>query len=157
VAWTPLSAKNVHLLAYLLPAAGATAPQVLVDNVQGQYRLLAANTDLNGLVVDQMVDQAGATGFLITPKISYGSVLTTAGVTTDMFTRWLALGGRPPIDDVTLRKAGVYGFTVEMSFRLLVRNPGDTGWHRRTVDDQLTVPVGPFAASTSPSTAAPTS
>ena len=145
--WTSLGPKNVHLLAYLNPAADSTAPQVVIDNFQAQYRLLAANTELDGLVVDSVTDQAGATPFLITPKVSYGSVVATTGVTPDLLARWQSLGGRLPLDETALRTAGVAGFTVTFTFRLLVRNTGDAGSHRRTVTDQLTVPVVPAAVS----------
>ena len=148
-AWTSVGPKDVHLLAYVAPAADSTAPQVMIDDFQGQYRLLAENAGLDEVVIDETVDQAGANGFLITPKISYGSVVSTTGVTTELLARWQALGGRPPVDAAALQQAGVYGVAVTFTFRLLVRNAGDAGWHRRTVIDRLTVPVQPAPATTS--------
>ena len=141
--WTVLGPKNVHLLAYLSPVQGARAPDVLIDRFDAQFSLLAANPDLDGLVTDVAQDAAGSQipGFGITAQISYGTVVSTGGVTDALLGRWQSLGGPLPVTETALVQAGVYAVRVSFVYRLLVRNAGDVNWHRRTVLDQLTVPV----------------
>ncbi len=141
--WTVLGPKNVHLLAYLNPAQGPKLPDVVIDYFEARVALVAVSPDLDGLVIDQMQDVAGSQipGFLITPQISYGTVVATGGVGAPLLTRWQSLGGDVPVSEAALVQAGVYAIRMSFTYRLLVRNTGDLAWHRRTVIDQLTVPV----------------
>ena len=141
--WGAIGSKDIHLLAYLNPAAGSTSPDVVIDEFDATYSLLAANSGLDNFVVAQMQDRAGAAipGFLVTSKISYGSVFPTSGVSPALVQRWESLGGSMPIEEASLQRAGVYAVKISFTYLLLVRNTGDSGWHRRTVLDELTVPV----------------
>lgn len=144
--WGAIGPKDVHLLAYLNPVAGAKAPDVLVDEFDAQYSLVAANSGLDGLVIARTQDRAGAAipGFLITAKVSYGTVFPTAGISPELVQRWQDLGGPTPIEEASLQLAGVYAVKASFVYRLLVKDTGDAGWHRRTVLDELTVPVKPI-------------
>ncbi len=146
--WTALGPKNVHLLAYLNPAQDTKAPTVVIDQFSAETSLLAANSDLDGLVIDRAQDIAGSQvpGFLVTSQISYGTVVSTAGVTDSLLARWQSLDGPLPVDEAALQRAGVYAVRMSFTYRLLVRNVGDANWHRRTVLDQLTIPLDSVAA-----------
>lgn len=153
--WDATGAKNVHLLAYVQPAAGK-APDVVLDRFTAAFTLVAGQTGLTGVAAGNTVDpdsSGGATdspgadfggglpGFLLTSKVSYGAQFGVAGVSTDLVDRWQLLAPRQVLSEAALQRAGVYAVRASMTYRLLVRNAGDTGWHRRTVVDTLTVPV----------------
>jgi len=153
--WDATGAKNVHLLAYVEPAAGVKPPDVVIDRFSPAFTLLAGSTGLGGVAAGTTIDPdsgGGATdvagaavgglpGFLITPTVSYGSQFGTAGVSDELADRWQQLAPGQALTEAALRRAGVYAVRVSMTYRLLVRNAGDAGWHRRTVLDTLTVPV----------------
>lgn len=153
--WDVTGAKDIHLLAYVQPASGSKPPDVVIDRFSPAFTLLSAATGLNGVAAGNTVDpDAGGAatdssgggvgelpGFLITPTVSYGSEFSTAGVSDALAQRWQQLAPRQALTDAALQRAGVYAVRVSMTYRLLVRNAGDAGWHRRTVLDVLTVPV----------------
>lgn len=152
--WDATGAKNVHLLAYVQPAAGSKPPDVVIDRFSPAFTL-AGSTGLGGVAAGNTVDPdsgGGATdvagaavgalpGFLITPTVSYGSEFGTAGVSDALADRWHQLAADQALTEAALQRAGVYAVRVSMTYRLLVRNVGDPGWHRRTVLDTITVPV----------------
>jgi hypothetical protein len=154
-AWTITGAKDIHLLAYVQPAAGSKPPDVVIDRFSPAFTLLAGSTGLNGVAAGNTVDpDAGGAatdvsgsgvgdlpGFLITPTVSYGSEFSTVGISDALAQRWQQLAPQQAMSEAALHRAGVYAVRVSMTYRLLVRNVGDPGWHRRTVLDTLTVPV----------------
>src|ERR1700712_520852 len=91
--WSVIGPKDIHLLGYVNPAAGATAPQVMIDDFQAQYRLLAANPDLDALVIADTQDQPAGSiaGFVITPTVSYATLFTSSGTTPELLQRWQSL------------------------------------------------------------------
>ena len=152
--WDATNAKNVHLLAYVLPGATGKAPDVVIDRFTPTFTLLAGSTVLDGVVAGNAVDPdaggssdatAGGTtglpGFLITKTVSYGSQFAVDGVSDSLAQRWQQSAPGQTLSEAALQHAGVYGVRASMTYRLLVRNAGDPGWHRRTVVDTLTVPV----------------
>ncbi len=153
--WSATGSKDVHLLAYVDPAAGTTAPSVVVEQFDAAFTLQAATPGLDGLPVGRYQDMVGSNipGFLITPTISYGTAFGTTGISQDLLQRWQFLAGAQPLTEAALQRAGVYAVAVSVTYRLLVRNPGDAGWHRRTAQDDLVVPVRSVRAAV----AAPTS
>ena len=154
--WDATGAKNVHLLAYVQAAAGVKTPDVVIDRFSPAFTLLASNTGLDSTAAGNPVDPdaGGATdasgvglggtglpGFLITGTVSYGSQFAAAGVSDELAARWQQLAPHQSLSEAALQRAGVYAIRVSMTYRLLVRNAGDPGWHRRTLVDTLTVPV----------------
>lgn len=155
--WTATGAKDVHLLAYVQAAAGVKPPDVVIDRFSPAITLMAASTGLTGVSAGNVVDPdagggatdasgasmggSGLPGFLITSTVSYGSQFGTAGVSDALATRWQQLAPHETLSEAALQHAGVYAVRVSMTYRLLVRNAGDAGWHRRTVVDTITVPV----------------
>ena len=141
--WGAVGREDVHLLAYLDPAAGSTTPAVMLDRFASAFALRAANHNVDAVVLAQFEDHADAAvpGFLITPTLSYGTQFSTAGVSPDLAARWQMLAPGEQLSEGALQQAGVYAVQVTMTFYLLVRNAGDAGWHRRVVVDELTVPV----------------
>lgn len=153
--WDVTGAKNVHLLAYVQPAAGSKPPDVVIDRFSPAFTLLAGSTGLGGVAAGTTTDPdsgggasdlaggavGGLPGFLITPTVSYGSQFGTAGVSDALADRWQQLAPGQALTEAAVQRAGVYAVRVSMTYRLLVRNVGDPGWHRRTVLDTLTVPV----------------
>jgi hypothetical protein len=151
--WGALGAKNVHLLAYVDPAAGTTPPSVVVDEFDSQFTLMAANPGLDGVAIGSFSDRPGSSipGFLITPTISYGTAVPISGISDALVQRWQFLAGTAALTEAAVQRAGVYAIQVSFTYRLLVRSAGDASWHRRTVLDDLTVPVKAVAvAATSP-------
>lgn len=139
--WNAFTDKNVHLLAYLNPEAASTPPEVLIDNFQAQYRLRAANPALDALILAGTQDQPVGSnpGFLITPVISYGTVFTTEGVTPELLARWQSVAGKQPLSEAAMTKAGAFGIDITFTYRLLVRDKGDTNWRHRTTTDHLAI------------------
>lgn len=152
--WDVTGAKNVHLLAYVLPAATGKAPDVVIDRFIPSFTLMAGSTALDGVAAGSPADPdaggssdatAGGTnglpGFLITKTVSYGSQFAVDGISDALAQRWQQWAPGQALTKAALRHAGVYAVRASMTYRLLVRNAGDPGWHRRTVVDTLTVPV----------------
>jgi hypothetical protein len=152
--WGAMGTKDVHLLAYVDPAAGATPPSVVVDEFDSVFSLMAANPGLDGVTIGNFSDRASSsiTGFLITPTISYGTAVPNSGISAALAQRWQFLAGSAPLTEAALQRAGVYAIKVSFTYLLLVRNAGDSGWHRRTVLDELTVPVRSVQVTTTTAT-----
>ena len=139
--WQVGGIQNLHLAAYLDPKAAA--PQVLVDGVTVQWRVAATVLGLDGVLLGELVDRpAGAgAGFLISKTYPYNTVSVRAGVGQELVDRWAALAPGQPLTEPALRRAGVYAITVSIRYDLLIRSTGETVGHRRTVLDQLDVPL----------------
>ncbi len=139
--WSALSPADLHVAAYLNPKGAA--PIVLIDRFSAQWRLNALTPGLDGLQLLETVDAptGSSAGFQITKTISYSTVSDRTGAENALFDRWNQLVSGQRINAAGLAAAGVYGITVNVRYDLLVKNAGDTQWHRRTVVDQLSAQV----------------
>lgn len=143
--WTVLSAKTLHLSAHLVAHAGGTEQTVAIARVAVDTALLGGTGALAGLVTETWTDQAPVAGdlpgYLITADYPYETAVDLAGTTDTLLDRWRSAGGTDAPTTTALATQGVTGYTVGVSFRVEVRNPGDAGFHVRDVADVLTLPL----------------
>ena len=143
--WTVVSAKTLHLSAHLVPHAGGAEQTVAVARVSADTALVGGAGALAGLVTETWADQAPVTGdlpgYLVTADYPYETAVDLAGTTDTLLDRWQTAGGEGAPTASSLADQGVTGYTVGVSFRVEVRNPGDAGFHVRDVADVLTLPL----------------
>lgn len=155
-AWQTLQPKNVHLSAHLAPTPGAAtdAPEVLIGSFSGTTTLLAAMPGLDGLpIADTQQAPNAIAGYLINANYPYDNVLTIEGFSPSLADRWALLAGDQPLTESGLVAAGVYANRLSFTYRVLVKNNGDAGYHQRIITDSLTVTEtapAPAPASSSP-------
>jgi hypothetical protein len=157
-AWQTLQPKNVHLSVHLAPTS-AESPEVLMGSFRGVTTLLAAMPGLDGLPIAETNDVPQAIpGYLINANYPYDNVLTIEGFSTPLADRWTLLAGAQPLTESGLAAAGVYANRMTFSYRILVKNNGDSGYHQRIVQDTVTVTQAapPTAETPAASTAATT-
>ena len=151
--WQTLQPKNVHLSAHLVPVAGAAgdAPEVLIGSFSGITTVLAAMPGLDGLPIAATEQTPDAIpGYLINANYPYDNVLTIEGFSPALSDRWALLAGDQPLTEPGLVAAGVYANRISFSYRVLVKNNGDAGYHQRIITDSLTVSeAAPASAATS--------
>lgn len=153
-AWQTLQPKNVHVSAHLAPTSGAAAdaPEVLIGSFSGVTTLLAAMPGLDGLPIAETQQEPNAiAGYLINTNSPYDNVLTIEGFSPSLADRWALLAGDQPLTESGLVAAGVYANRLSFTYRVLVKNNGDSGYHQRIITDSLMVTeAAPAAASSSP-------
>jgi hypothetical protein len=157
--WQTLEPKSVNLSVHLTPkGSGAAPPEVLIGGFGAVAALTAAMPGLDGLPVAESADRSPALpGYLITKDFPFDAVLPIEGYSTALLDRWRALAGDQPLTEQGLVDAGVNGNRLTFTYRVLVKNTGDRGYHLRVVQDTLTVPqAAPRQASGAPSSAATT-
>ena len=69
----------------------------------------------------------------------YDNVLTIEGFSDELASRWTTVAGDQPLTETGLVAAGVYANRITFTYRVLVRNTGDAGYHQRILQDTLTV------------------
>ncbi|MHA3703728.1 hypothetical protein ACXR2U_16240, partial [Jatrophihabitans sp. YIM 134969] len=141
--WTLASAKTVHLSAHLVPHAGGSAQTVAFAEVTADTVLQGG--ELAGRVTETWTDRAPVVGdlpgYLVTADYPYEATLELAGDTAVL---QQAAGTTDPTAAATLAALtgrGVSGYTLRLSYRVEVRNPGDAGFHVREVTDTLRLPL----------------
>ena len=154
--WQTLQPKDINLSLHLAPSAAAgDQPEVLVGSFDAVTTLLAAMPGLDGLPIAATNEQPAAiAGFLISTNYPYDALVPIEGFSPPLVARWQLLAGDQALTEQALSTAGVYGNRITFSFRMLVRNNGDSGYHQRTVQDVLTLPetTGPAAQGTAAGT-----
>jgi hypothetical protein len=140
--WQTLAAKNVNVSVHVKPT-GATVPQVLLGSFDAQATLRAVDPGLDDVAVATMADHppAALPGYVMSTNYPYDTVMPVDGFSPTLVSRWSYLAGDQPLTEQGLVKAGVYANRLTFGYGLLVRNNGDTGYHKRSVTDSLTVPV----------------
>ena len=141
--WQTLSTKDVHVSVHLRPTAGGTPPQVAIGSFRAEVALRAVDPGLDGLPVTVATDTppAAVPGYAVSADYPYDTVVPVEGFSQPLVQRWTYLAGEQPLTEDGLTRAGVYANRIRFTYGLLVRNPGDTGWHRRSLTDSLTIPV----------------
>ena len=151
-AWQTLQPKDVNLSVHLVPAATVTGdpPEVLIGSFDGVTTLLAAMPGLDGLPIAQTHESPIAVpGYLISTNYPFDNRLGIEGFSAPLQARWQTLAGDEPLTEPGLVTAGTYGNRMFFTYRILVRNNGDAGYHQRIVQDTLTVPEADQPAPTS--------
>ncbi|MET0864560.1 MAG: hypothetical protein ABWZ98_09530 [Nakamurella sp.] len=153
-AWQTLQPKKVNLSVHLAPTAttAGDAPEVLIGSFTAVTTLLAAMPGLDGLPIAMSnQDPTAIPGYLINVNYPYDNVLAIQGFSDELATRWQTVAGDQPLTQPGLVAAGVYGNRITFSYRVLVKNTGDAGYHQRILQDTLTM-----AEAASPATPAET-
>jgi hypothetical protein len=147
--WQTLQPKKINLSVHLAPTASATgeAPEVVIGSFAGVTTLLAAMPGLDGLPIAETTQQPNAiAGYLINANYPYDNVLTIEGFSAPLVDRWQVVAGDEALTEPGLVAAGVYANRITFTYRILVRNNGDAGYHQRILQDTLTVTEAPAAA-----------
>ncbi len=141
--WQTLAAKDVNVSVHVRPARAAAVPQVLLGGFDAQAELLAVDPGLDSLAVSTVQDRppAALAGYVMSASYPYDTVVPVDGYSTALVDRWSYLAGSQPLTEQGLVTAGVYANRLAFDYSLLIRNAGDTGYHKRSVTDSLTVPV----------------
>ncbi len=139
--WQTLQPKTINLSIHLQPVRGATdVPEVLVGSMTAVTSLAAAMPGLDGLPIADTVDTpTGVAGYVISTDFPYDAVVPIEGYSEPLLRRWQALAGDQPLTEQGLVDAGVYADRLTFTYRVLVRNKGDVGYHQRVVQDVVTV------------------
>jgi hypothetical protein len=157
-AWQTLQPKKINLSVHLTPAAATTgdSPEVLIGSFEAVTTLLAAMPGLDGLPIAVAEQEPNAlAGYLINVNYPYDNAVSIEGFDPTLIARWTLLAGDEPLTEPALVAAGVYGNRITFSYRILIRNTGDAGYHQRLLQDTLTVAEAPVvAASATASTVA---
>ena len=143
-AWQTLQPKKVNLSVHLVPAASTAGdpPEVLIGSFSGITTLLAAMPGLDGSPIAVSNQEPNAIpGYLITENFPYDNALAIEGFSDALSARWAMVAGEQPLTEPGLVAAGVYGNRITFSYRLLVKNTGDAGYHQRILQDTLTMTV----------------
>ena len=99
-------------------------------------------------------EPTGLPGYLINVNYPYDNALPIEGFDQTLIDRWRVVAGDQPLTEPALITAGVYGNRISFSYRVLVRNNGDAGYHQRLLQDTLTMAQAPAPAeSAAPTTA----
>ena len=158
-AWQTLQPKKINLSVHLAPTATVTgdAPEVVIGSFSGVTTVLAAMPGLDGLPIaatDQ--DPSAIAGYLINSNYPYDNVLTIEGYSAALVDRWQVVAGDQALTESALVGAGVYANRITFTYRVLVRNTGDAGYHQRILQDTLTVAeAAPTTSSDGSSAATP--
>lgn len=158
--WQTLQPKAINLSVHLVPAATTTGdpPEVLMGSFDAVTTLLAAMPGLDGLPIAVTHEASSSLpGFVISASYPFDSQLPIEGFSAPLQARWQTLAADEPLTESGLVKAGVYGNRMTFTYRVLVRNTGDPGYHQRIVQSTLTVPeAAPATAGAAGSTAVTT-
>ncbi len=155
--WQTLQPKSVNLSVHLKPTGdGSAAPEVLMGGFGAVATLTAAMPGLDGLPIAESFDHsASLPGYLITKDVPFDAVVPIEGYSTALLDRWRALAGDQPLTEQGLVDAGVNGNRLTFTYRVLVKNAGDRGYHLRVVQDTLTVPQAAPPSASPEDSAAP--
>ena len=143
-AWQTLQPKKVNLSVHLVLAATSAGdpPEVLIGSFSGVTTLLAAMPGLDGSPIAVSNQESTAIpGYLINANYPYDNVLAIEGFSDALAARWATVAGNQPLTEPGLIAAGVYGNRITFTYRLLVKNTGDPGYHQRILQDALTMTV----------------
>lgn len=157
--WQTLQPKKINLSVHLAPAANVTGdpPEVVIGSFSAVTTVLAAMPGLDGLPIAVTEQEPQAfPGYLINANYPYDNVVSIEGFSSTLADRWTIVAGDQPLTESGLVTAGVYANRITFTYRVLVRNTGDAGYHQRILQDTLTVTESAPAASTDGSTAAST-
>lgn len=149
--WTSLGVKTVHFAAHTAStAAAADQATVMVEFAEITAVIRSTDVALDGQLIQSHRD-APATGavpgYVITGDLPYEGVFGVSANSTTLLGRWSELGRPGPVDSAALLADGVYANEITFSYSLLIRGagqPDDAFWHRRLVQDTLTIatPLG---------------
>jgi hypothetical protein len=116
---------------------------VLLGSSDARAALQAVGPGLDELPVATMTDHppAALPGYVMSANYPYDTVMPVDGFSPALVDRWSYLAGDQPLTEQGLVKAGVYANQLTFGYGLLVRNNRDTGYHKRSVTDSLTVPA----------------
>lgn len=139
--WRTLASKDVTVSAYVKPAGGQPVPQVVLGSFRARTALRAVDPGLDGFPIAGTDDDppAGIPGYAMTAAYPYSAVLPVDGYSDELVGRWRYLAPDQELTERGLVRAGVYANRLTFTYGLLVK--GDTGWHKRSVTDSLTVTV----------------
>jgi hypothetical protein len=139
--WQSDGAKPLNLSLHLAPHPDAPSQDVLLYKMTVSVQAKATLPAFDGVEILNATDTAtGVPGFLISANYPYESVVKVPAMAQTLVDRWKSVGGNTPLTSAGLRKYGVYANTITYTYDLLIKNPGDVTYHKRTVSDVLTVP-----------------
>ena len=107
----------------------------------GIAAVLGAMPGLDGLPIAVSNQQPDAiAGYLIDVNYPYDNVLAIEGFSDALSTRWTLVAGGQPLTEPAWSLQVCTGNRITFSYRVLVKNTGDAGYHQRILQDTLTMP-----------------
>jgi hypothetical protein len=139
--WQSAGAKQLNLSLHLSLHPDAPAQDVLLYDLTVAVSIKATTATFEGLQIVAASDTAsGVPGFLVSAVYPYDSVVNVPAMAQPLVDRWKSVSGDKPLNSAGLRDYGVYANRISYTYNILVKNPGDSEYHKRVVTDVLTVP-----------------
>jgi hypothetical protein len=139
--WQSAGAKALNLSLHLALHPDAPAQDVLLYDLTVAVTVKATTGTFEGLQIVSASDTAsGVPGFLVSDIYPYDSVVNVPAMAQPLVDRWKSVAGDKPISSAGLRGYGVYANEIGYTYNILVKNQGDSEYHKRVVTDVLTVP-----------------
>jgi len=149
--WHITDSKNLRMTALISGAPEGTV--VLVEHVHVDISIVAALAMINGLPQDSMDDSIHGSdqgGFWVTDQYPYEEVFAIEGYSQTLISGWgFVIGGygsaslsEKRLTEHNLVEYGeAYGEKMQVVYDLLIRYPGETYFHTRSVIDEFLIPV----------------
>jgi hypothetical protein len=152
--WKITKAKTLNFGASLKRGPGGEGALVYVEHVHVDVTLWADSGSLGGIKQDSMdnsLHSGTEPGFSISDGYPYQGVFSVEGYSQTLIDGWgyqTRDWGKSEITEVQLTEGalvdeGVDGNKFTFIWDLLVKYPGDTGFHKVAISSELVVPVGP--------------
>jgi hypothetical protein len=139
--WQSAGAKQLNLSLHLALHPDAPVQDVLLYDLTVAVTIKATTATFEGLQIVSASDTAsGVPGFLVSSVYPYDSVVNVPAMAQPLVDRWKSVSGDKPLSSAGLRGYGVYANQIGYTYNILVKNQGDTDYHKRVVTDVLTVP-----------------
>ncbi len=148
--WRITDSKTIHFQAGIELLPGGEGVLVMIEHVHVDVNLQGDKAGLDGMPQDSMDDSihgGDQPGFLVTPQYMYEEVFVIEGLSQTLINGWgFATGGTGSSDiseerltEKHLRKNGVKGNKFSFVYDVLVRYPGEPGFHKRIVVDEFLI------------------
>jgi hypothetical protein len=140
-AWQSTAAHDINLTLHLALHPGAPAQTVLIASTTISDELLSTQPQLDALQLSSTTDSANALpGYLVSDVYPYEDSTTIPAMAGPLLARWSSFSKGAQLTSAALSSHGVYANRISFQFDVLVQNPGDATYHKRTLSDVLTVP-----------------
>jgi hypothetical protein len=148
--WRITDSKTIHFQAGIELLPGGEGVQVMIEHVHVDVNLQGDKAGLDGMPQDSMDDSIHAgdqPGFLVTPQYIYEDVFVIEGLSQTLINGWgFATGGtgtsevsQERLTEKHLRSNGVKGNKFSFVYDVLIKYPGEPGFHKRIVVDEFLV------------------
>ena len=154
--WHLTDSKTLRMEARIKVNSGGEEVVVLVEHAHIDVSIVAKYASIHGWKTDSMDDKlhvGDQPGFLVTEEYPYENVFAIEGFSQTMIEGWSYYTGNygyGTISQVRLTEhnltnpengTGAYGNKFQIIYDLLIKYPGETYFHTRSLVDEFVVPV----------------